>query len=155
MRQLLALLMFLPTAALAQSQHEWPQDNRQVIEQCNAVEQAYGSWAFNMREGVDNRSSDHGGRIDASLIKDINFALVNARDFVHDNIQYVQRSGALGGKPRVEDCRRITAIAQYQIEHFTWALLNDIYPEDREGRIAISDHLEMELLESTRQLQRH
>ena len=127
MRYLIASILLLAAPAQAQSLNP-------NIQKCNRVEQDYGSWALNLRRLLDRNSSDRGGRVDASLIIDVNFALASARDFVHENIQLVQRAGAWGGEPSVRACMDITAIARREIEQYTAHLIRDIDPLDKRSR---------------------
>lgn len=143
MRLLILILFLLPSVALARTSP--------AIEGCSKVELSYTLWAWDMRKSVDKRSSDRNGPIDASLIKDINFALVTARDFVHESIKNVQRSALYGKVPSVRECQTIKAIAQNQIEQYIWALLNDIRPEDRWARQSLLDEYRLGLQQTARQ----
>ena len=144
MRLLAGLILMLSSVpAMAQT------SDQTVIRACDKVEQEYGSWALDFRRLLERNSTDRGGRVDQSLITDFNFALVSARDFVHDNIVYVQRARLVGGEPKVADCRHVTAMARTQIEQYARALLSEVQPSDRWGRESLRSEFRMGLREST------
>jgi len=147
MRLIPALLGLLGTPALAVT------PDQTAIQQCSAVEQAYGSWAYNARGSVERGSTDKGGWVDQSLVVDFNFALVSARDFVHENIQYVQRARFRGSKPDVRDCKAVTAMARNQIEQYARTLFLDIHATDRGSRDSHNAEFRMGLHESTARFQ--
>lgn len=149
MRLAIMALMLMSGTAAAQA----PRGPDPRIRSCELVEQAYGKWAYDFRTLLERNSSDRGGRVDAGLIGDVNFALASAGDFVHTNIQVVQRAGAWGSEPSVRSCQDITAEARDQIEQYARHLIRDVHPADRWGRGALLQEFRLGLLESTRRFQ--
>lgn len=149
MRYLIAALMLVSTNAHAEA----PRGPDPRIHHCTLVSQAYTNWALDFRRLLERNSSDRGGKVDASLIKDVNFALVSAGDYVHTNVAFVQRAGARGDEPSVQACRNVTMSARDQIDIYARHLLSDIQPSDRWGRDALLEEFRMGLQESTRVFQ--
>jgi hypothetical protein len=147
MKWTLPLLILLGTSAPAVARL----DPR--IQACEAVEIQQGSWAVDFRNLLDKNSTDRGGRVDASFIEDINFALVSAKEFVHTNIQFIQRAGFRGGEPSVGQCKRVTAIARTQIESYARHLISEVHPSDHELRYAYRDEFRQHLEASSDELQ--
>lgn len=149
MRLAIAALLLISGTAQAEA----PRGPDPRIRACTVVQQQYGSWALDFRYLLERNSSDRGGNVASSLIKDVNFALASAGDFVHTNIQVVQRAGAWGGEPSVQACKAITQSARTQIEQYARHLLRDIHPADRWGRESLLQEFRVGLYESTRRFQ--
>lgn len=145
MRYAFALLFAMPTVAHAQT--------NPAIHQCDMVEQAYGSEMVDFYFTLQHNDFDHGGRIDPSFVTDINSALAEGRQFVHNEIQKIQRSEVDGGTPTVEACRNVRAIARAQIERYARYLLSEVDPRDRGLRESAKAEFRMGLQQSSRRLQ--
>ena len=149
MRLAIAALLLISTNAHAEA----PRGPDPVIHHCTLVSQAYTEWALDFRRLLETNSSDRGGKVDASLLRDVNYALASAGDYVHTNIQFVQRAGARGETPQVQGCRNVTLSARDQIEIYARHLLTDVQPADRRGRESLLEEFRMGLQESTRVFQ--
>lgn len=150
MRYLIAAALLLVSTNAQAAEPRGP-DPR--IRHCTLVSQGYTMWALDFRRLLERNSSDRGGRVDASLLKDLNFALVSAGEYVHTNIKFVQTAGLRGGEPLVQDCRDITLTARDQIEHYARQLLSDIHPADRRGRESLLQEFRVGLHENTARFQ--
>ena len=148
MRILIAALLLVGTSTTAHAEAPRGPDPR--IRHCTLVAQAYNMWALDFRRLLERNSSDRGGRVASGLLTDMNFALVSAGEFVHTNIQFIQRANVWGGEPSVEACRAVTVSARAQIEQYARRLLSDIDPTDRGSRESLLQEFRMELRETTR-----
>lgn len=144
MRLAIAALLLVSTPAFAQA----PRGLDPSIRQCNRISQAYSAWALDFRRLLERNSSDRGGRVDASLIMDVNFALVSVGDFVHTNVQTAQRE-QFSPRDRIQMCRDVTAEARAQIEQYARRLLSEVHPTDRWSRESLRRELRVGLSEST------
>lgn len=144
MRLAIAALLLTSTPALAQE----PLGIDPSIRGCNRISQHYSAWALDYRRLLEYHSSDRGGRVDQSLIMDINFALVSVGDFVHTNIQTAQRT-PLSPRDRLRMCFDVTAEARAQIEQYARRLFSEVHPTDRWGRESLRRELRVGLSEST------
>jgi len=149
MRYLLSFLLLIFSSSLAAA----PYGPDPKIRQCTKVAQEYGSWALEFRRNLERHSSDRGGLMDASLLRDVNFALVSAGDYVHTNIKFVQTAGIRGETPSVRVCEQITNFARAQIDQYTRRLLDDLHPSDQRGRESLLQEFRVGLYESTRRFQ--
>lgn len=147
----LAIIALLMISGQAQAYTPLKPDPR--IRSCTKVEQDYGRWALALRRMLEKNSSDIGGRVDVAFLQDINFALASAGDFVHTNIQVVQRAKAFGGEPSVRACRAITASARDQIEQYVGHLVSEVQPSDRWSRESRLEEFRVGLYESSRRFQ--
>jgi hypothetical protein len=137
---LMALLMMTASGVTAQKPAIDP-----AIHHCTLIAQAYGDWALEFRRVLEHNSSDVGGPVDASLLKDVNFALVSAGEYVHMNIQYVQRAQT----PTIQACRNVTLSARDQIGIYARHLLSDVQPTDQRGRESLLQEFRMGLYRAT------
>ena len=149
MRFAIIALLLISTSAHAQA----PSGPDPRIHECTLAAQQYGSWAYDFRTLLERNSSDRGGGVATSFISDINFALASAGEYVHTNVQFVQRAGAFGGEPSVPACMNITANARAQIEHYARHLIRDVQPTDGWGRKSLLQEFQLGLRESTREFQ--
>lgn len=145
MKAALALLLLLPSVAQAQV------DPR--ILQCSKVEEDQGRVAVGFLSYLRSNTTDSGGRWDPAFTNDIYFALVELKQFVHTNIQHIQRAGVRGEQPSVQACRNVTAAARSQIEQYARHLLRELDPQDIEGRELAKSEFRFRLEEETYRLQ--
>ena len=155
MRFVLALLVALPSVAHAQSMEPMPygiHKNPQIA-QCTQVEEAYGKEMVDFYFTLQRYSSDRGGPVDPAIIKDTYSALVEAKEFVHTNVQFVQRAESRHGQVLVQACRIVTADAHTEIENYVRYLLREVDPRDRWSRHLAAEKFRMELQQLTRKYQ--
>lgn len=146
----ITLLMFSSVAHAAP-----PRGPDPAIRECTLEAQGYNIWALNFRRMFERNSSDYGGRVDASLIRDLNFALVSAGEYVHTNIKYVQTAQFRDEEPSTQDCMDITLTARDQIETYARHLLRDVHPKDRRGRESLLQEFRVGLQENTRRFKEY
>lgn len=149
MRFFIAALLLISTNAHAAT----PRGPDPRIRECTLEAQGYGLWALNFRRMFERNSTDRGGRVDESLIRDLNFALVSAGEYVHTNIKFVQTAGFRGEEPLVQDCHDVAITARDQIENYARHLLRDVHPTDRRGRESLIQEFRLGLQENTYRFQ--
>lgn len=140
-----ALMLLIPAGAQAQAGPS--------IAQCNRVEQAYGQEMVDFYFLLAKNSKDRGpGRVDPALVTDIYFALVEGKQFVHNEIQHIQLVIDEGLVPPYSSCNAVRAVARAEIEHYARYLLSEVDPADRELRDIALQEFRLELRRASRRL---
>ena len=155
MRFIFALLLMTPAVAHAQNMDPMPygiHKNPQIA-QCGEVEEAYGKEMVDFYFTIQKYSSDRGGPVDPAIIRDVYSALVEAKEFVHTNIQFVQRAESRHGQVLVAACRIVTSDAHNEIENYVRYLLREVDPRDRWGRHLAAEKFRMDLQRLTHKYQ--
>lgn len=155
MRLALALLFMIPVAAHAQQMEPMPygiHKNPQIA-QCSKVEEDYGREMVDFYFTAQKYSTDRGGPVDPGIIGDIYSALVESKEFVHTNIQFVQRAESRHGEVLVAACRIVTTDARNQIENYARYLLREVDPRDGWSRHLAAEKFRMGLQQLTRKYQ--
>jgi hypothetical protein len=137
MRFIWPVLLMIPGVAQAQL--------HPAIAQCARIEEDFGRDMWKLRQLLDQNASDRGGQVDPGLTMDVNFALVDVKQFVHTQIQLVQRAADRGGQPSAKACETVRAVAGSKIGPYVRYLLDEVNPLNFRQRGAARAQLREEL----------